>query len=349
MSHIGEYLKHYRSRKGFKAMLKNKLFAGIIQGLAAAEQDIDEQEKKLDECLAQLRDISIRLGAMDGKGCGYHTFKKDFENACINLRNNNSRIERLETDVEALRLKCSRGMPVQNTPAVSPVPAVRESSSEYDCIDYFDFENHFRGSIEGIKRAQMIYLPYFKGKQHVVDIGCGRGEFLSLMQESGIPAQGVDIYSPYVEYCRMKGLSAVCQDGAAYLEACPEVDGIFLGQVVEHMKTGEIIRICELAYDKLPEGGCLVMETPNPTTLAIYTNAFYLDPSHAKPVHPQTLRYLLEKAGFRKVEILFTPASRPSESIPALDIPGAEEFNQAMHKVSELLYGSQDYAVIAVR
>jgi O-antigen chain-terminating methyltransferase len=139
----------------------------------------------------------------------------------------------------------------------------------------------------------------------------------------------------------------------AYLRSLEKVDGIFLGQVAEHLQTEQLTALCSLAYDKLEEGGCLVLETPNPTSLAIYTNAFYLDPSHVRPVHPLTLQYLLQKAGFRNTKLLFTEQSRPPYSIPALEVPGAEEtctaFNEAMQRVSELLYGSQDYAAIAIK
>ena len=98
-------------------------------------------------------------------------------------------------------------------------------------------------------------------------------------------------------------------------------------------------------------GGCIIIETPNPTSLSIYTNAFYIDPSHIKPVHPLTLQYFLEKAGFTDVEIIYTEQSRPPHSIPELKISGgeSEEFNKAMKKVSDMIFGSQDYAAVAIK
>ena len=129
------------------------------------------------------------------------------------------------------------------------------------------------------------------------------------------------------------------------------VDGIFLGQVVEHMTPEQILALCRTAYDKLEDGGCLVIETPNPTSLSIYTNAFYIDPSHVKPVHPLTMQYYLEKAGFSDTTLIFTENSRPAQSIPPLrcDAENLEEFNRAMKAVSNMLYGSQDYAIVAVK
>ena len=108
------------------------------------------------------------------------------------------------------------------------------------------------------------------------------------------------------------------------------------------------LALCRTAFEKLAPGGVLILETPNPRSLAVYTNAFYLDPSHVKPVHPLTMQYLLQKEGFKDVQLLFPEQSRPPQRIPALD--GAPEaFNEAMQTVSDTLYGAQDYAVIAVR
>ena len=81
-----------------------------------------------------------------------------------------------------------------------------------------------------------------------------------------------------------------------------------------------------------------------------YTNEFYMDPSHIKPVHPELLKYLAQKTGFREVEIVYTECSRVPKSIPALELEiegNVEEFNEGMKEVSELLYGSRDYAIIA--
>lgn len=367
MNNIKLFIQNFRAQGGIKGKLKNKLFASVLQGFEAIGTDLENISAETAECSRRIGELSAeneklrneveKLGSdIYGENGVTASLRRDFESACENLRNNNTAIASLSADCELLRLKLSRieksgtvqKAPEQTSAAVAVV-GTSESSSDYDCIDYFDFENHFRGSIESIKKAQEAYLPYFRDKKNVLDIGCGRGEFLSLMQDNGINAVGVDIYEPYVDYCKMKGFRAVCGDGAEYLSQCGEVDGIFLGQVVEHLKIHQIVDICSMAYEKLPEGGCIVIETPNPTSLAIYTNAFYIDPSHVKPVHPMMMKYCLEKAGFKNTEIIYTESSRPPYSIPALEIEGAESFNEAMKQVSSVLYGSQDYAVIAVK
>lgn len=336
MSNISQFLDKLRKQQGLKGTVKRKLFGLIFEGLEAVEKDIGASEKSV---------------------------RDDLENACINLRNNNARIERLTSDDELIKTKLSgmekklRSVPMQpaapsaDQPAASAAPA-DSSGSDYDDIDYFDFENHFRGSIDSVKKSQEFYLKFFSGKKKVVDVGCGRGEFLLLMQENGITAEGVDIYEPYTDYCNMKGLKATCGDGSEFLAKTEGVDGIFVGQVVEHLKPYQIIQLCNTAYERLENGGCIVIETPNPTSLSIYTNAFYIDPSHIKPVHPLTMQYYLEKAGFTNIEIIFTENSRPPFRIPALKCESAEnteEFNAAMKQVSDMIFGSQDYAIVAIK
>lgn len=358
MNNTEQFLNNIKQASGFKAKLRNRLFGSLINGIEAASLDIKNNENKLAQLSAQLESTEQKLDAL----------RNDLETVCVNVRNNNAVIESLRSDTELCKVKLQglqREMSRLSAPRAPEEASVSgeiktssnaqtesAAESDYESIDYFDFENHFRGSIENIKKAQEFYLKYFADKKNVLDIGCGRGEFLLLLKENGISARGVDIYEPYVDYCRMNGLEAVCGDGTQYLAQAGEVDGIFVGQVVEHLDVKSIIRLCNTAYEKLSAGGCIVIETPNPTSLAIYTNAFYIDPSHVKPVHPLTMKYFLEKAGFRDIEIIYTENSKPHTSIPALAASAGdntEEFNLAMKKVSDVLFGSQDYAVIAVK
>jgi O-antigen chain-terminating methyltransferase len=390
MSNLANFIQAFQNQKGLRGALKRRLFGGLLEGMRAVQADSELLHQKLTAAEAEnaalrteLTAVRERLGSAEGHILNMSpqisivqeavspegAIRQNLEQLGCNMRNNNSRLDTLQSNEELMRVKLTglekklRSAPAaasaqatetDTTARVVQAPSVQpETETDYTAIDYFDFENRFRGPIESVKQAQRIYLPYFSGKQYVLDFGCGRGEFLSLMREEGIPAVGVDVYEPYVDYCNMQGLSAVCGDGMAYLRSLEKVDGIFLGQVAEHLQTEQLTALCSLAYDKLEEGGCLVLETPNPTSLAIYTNAFYLDPSHVRPVHPLTLQYLLQKAGFRNTKLLFTEQSRPPYSIPALEVPGAEEtctaFNEAMQRVSELLYGSQDYAAIAIK
>jgi len=229
---------------------------------------------------------------------------------------------------------------------------IKMEGNPYQSIDYFDFEDHFRGSREHIKEVQKEYLKYFVDKKNVVDLGCGRGEFLELLKENNIPAKGVDSYNEFVQYCLLNEMDVIQEDAIEYLRRHKNIDGIFAGQLIEHLTTDEIITLCNLAFEALSDKGVIVLETPNPTSLAIYTHAFYIDPSHTKPVHPLTMQYYLEKAGFSKIEILYTESSKLPMEIPTITGGGIEnllEFNESMKRVSDILFGSQDYAIIAYK
>lgn len=252
-----------------------------------------------------------------------------------------------------LAYKRENNLPVDK-PAARSVQAGNGTLEEdiYTALDYFQFQNHFRGSRSLITERQTEYISYFKNcTEPVLDLGCGRGEFLCLLREAAIPAFGIDLYPEYVVEGELYGLDIRQRDGIAFLQKTDQCfGGIFSAQVIEHISFAQLQALCFAAYEKLTPGGCLILETPNPTCLAIYANSFYIDPTHQKPVHPSLLTYLLREAGFQDIQILYTKMSRTGEGIPKIEGDGIcnlEEFNQAMDRISELLYGSQDYAVIA--
>jgi O-antigen chain-terminating methyltransferase len=146
------------------------------------------------------------------------------------------------------------------------------------------------------------YLPYLPKKGRILDLGCGRGEFLDLLRENGLEGGGVDLNSLMVEACRDKGLP--CEKGDLLEKLASEPDGalagIFSSQVIEHLTPAQLGRLVDLARRKLDPGGVLILETVNPLSVFALVQVFYLDPTHQKPVHPQGLKFLLEDAGFER-------------------------------------------------
>ena len=205
-------------------------------------------------------------------------------------------------------------------------------------FDYARFAERFRGSDEYVKAGQQFYLPYFSGCHNVLDIGCGRGEFLEMMQGAGIAARGIDLSEESVAACRLKGLHAETADLYPYLAALPEgsLDGIFCSQVVEHLPPELLPELIRLCAGRLAPGGVIAIETPNPECLAIFATHFYLDPTHTRPVPHPLLIFYLEEFGVGGVELRrLSPAL---ESMPALNsLP--EDFRSAF-------FGALDYAVI---
>jgi SAM-dependent methyltransferase len=220
-------------------------------------------------------------------------------------------------------------------------------------FDYVGFEERFRGSEEDIKGRLLPYVEYFRSVGNVLDIGCGRGEFLELIREAGLEGKGVDLDLDMVLLCREKGLDVVRADAFSYFESLPDesLHGIFSSQMIEHMDSGQIVHLVKLSHQKLRPYGVLVLETPNPRCLTVFAESFYMDLSHIRLVHPEAARFLLESTGFENVELKFSAPVQPSMRVPPLSASGLpagalEEFNRGVERLNELLYGFQDYAVI---
>jgi 2-polyprenyl-3-methyl-5-hydroxy-6-metoxy-1,4-benzoquinol methylase len=229
------------------------------------------------------------------------------------------------------RAQISGGQPVgPPQTAAQPVPPL--------AFDYGKFAEKFRGPEEYVKSGQRIYLPDFSGRRNVLDIGCGRGEFLEAMRDAGVPARGIDLGEESVALCRAKGLDAEVADLFVYLNDLPEtsLDGIFCSQVVEHLAPERLPEMIRLCASRLSRGGVIAIETPNPECLAIFATHFYLDPTHTRPVPPALLAFYLDEFGVGRIE---TRKLAPAvESMPSLaELPAA---------FRESFFGALDYAII---
>lgn len=217
-------------------------------------------------------------------------------------------------------------------------------------IDYFSFENENRGDENDIARRQEIYLDVFKDCDNVLDIGCGRGEFVTLLTKNGISAKGIDVSKEFVQYCQEKGLQVEQADMFEYLKKAEDhsLGGIFCSQVIEHIMPDQILQLLNLANQKLKDNAPIILETINPQNVVAVSNWFYMDPTHIRPVHPKTLEFMLESCGFKMKETRFLHTCKEDE-IPPLNLEGSEEFDRKLERVNEVLFGPQDYACIAYR
>lgn len=218
-------------------------------------------------------------------------------------------------------------------------------------FDYFAFEDLYRGEEADIRSRQQDYLEYFRGRENVVDIGCGRGEFLELLRDNNISARGVELGLDQYLLCREKGLDVVQQDLFAYLESVPDesLGGLFSAQVIEHLTASDQLRYVALAYQKTKPGSPVIFETINVQCVYAVVRNFFLDPTHVRPVHPETLKFAMETIQFKNVELRFSgPVS--DKQIPPLqlngDTPQLAAFNRSMQELNDLIYGYQDYAAI---
>jgi O-antigen chain-terminating methyltransferase len=266
-----------------------------------------------------------------------------------------ARLEKTWNDIERMRLEYERTIYTelrlirQRMAVPEPLPDGRGSvtvtepgpegtPSGSGVFDYFRFAERFRGSEEYVKAGQQIYLTDFTGRRNVLDIGCGRGEFLGMMRAADIPARGIDLSQESVALCQHKGLQAERADLFAYLTEQPEgsFDGIFCAQVVEHLPPERLTEMIRLAASRLARDGVIAIETPDPECLAIFATHFYLDPTHTRPVPHPLLIFYLEEFGVGNIEV--RKLSPAVESMPSIgSLPG--EFREAF-------FGGLDYAVI---
>lgn len=219
--------------------------------------------------------------------------------------------------------------------------------SESRYYNYKAFEDTFRGSEDELVERQRHYLKYFEGKKNVVDIGCGRGEFLSLVKENGIEAVGVDLIESNIEECYDKGLDVIYGDGVNYLKGIEDksLGGIFSAQVIEHMSTDKLIEFIKLSYEKLEDGACLVMETLNPKCLMIYAESLYLDPTHTTPVHPETVSFFAKQSGFSDIHTEYFSPTDKKYHLPFFE--NKPEADTSISTLNDLIFGNREYAVIA--
>jgi SAM-dependent methyltransferase len=249
-----------------------------------------------------------------------------------------------------------------SSPSLPPAPR-STAAPELNAHKYVGFEDRFRGSEEEIRARLTAYVPYFAGTADVLDVGCGRGEFLDLMRANGIPARGLDINGAMVEVCRARGLDAVQGDALSHLTNLEDatLGGLIAVQVVEHLDPDYLVRMLQTAFHKLRPGSAIVLETINPTCWVAFFESYIRDPTHVRPVHPETLQYLLLASGFNRVEIVYrSPVADKLQAASALAAPAQDEaaralndliaaFNRNVERLNARMFSYLDYATIGRR
>ena len=253
------------------------------------------------------------------------------------------RVDALAEEVSALR-----GAGAAAPPVAPPPPAADTA--------YVAFENAFRGPREEIRDRLRDYLPLFSGLAPVLDLGCGRGEFLELLREAKVEARGVEGNAAAAAACRGAGLDVEHGDLLGFLRGLPggSVGGVFAAQVAEHLPPNVLQAMLAESHRVLRSGGRLVLETVNPASAAGFFDVYIRDLTHERPLHPDTLRVLAAAAGFTDVRVeLRSPVDAASRlrPIPADGLPGAaaDALNENVARLNEVLFAPREYALIATR
>jgi O-antigen chain-terminating methyltransferase len=207
---------------------------------------------------------------------------------------------------------------------------------------YASFENQFRGSPEQIKEGLKIYLPLLKDAgitSDILDLGCGRGEWLELLREEGLRARGVESNRAMIDNRRGQNLEIVQADAVAYLRGLPEnsLRVVTAFHFVEHIGLEDLIDLLDQINRVLKPGGLLIVETPNPKNLVVGACNFYSDPTHHRPLFPETLEFILNHRGFVRTQLQYL---HPVEGSPFQDR------SDAAQALNSWLFSSRDFATI---
>lgn len=223
-------------------------------------------------------------------------------------------------------------------------------NEQHQMIDllYATLEDHFRGTRDDIRNRQRRFvervreLPFDLQDHPVLDLGCGRGEWLEVLGEADLPALGVDASRAMVDRCLEFGLQVEHSEILDFLRSQRSESYGFVScfHVIEHLEHELVLAVLDESFRALRRGGALLLETPNPNNLLVGSRNFYLDPTHRNPIPPQLLRFLVEARGFCRIEVI--PLHPYDESFLLRGSELADRFN-------ELFYGPQDYAVLGYK
>jgi len=229
-------------------------------------------------------------------------------------------------------------------------PDWREEEDHVLDAVYASFENRFRGEPQEIKKRLEVYLPMIREASAgtpsapVLDLGCGRGDWLALLQEVGLTGTGVDLNRVNVGDCRDRGLDVIESDAVDYLRSLADgsIGAITGMHIIEHLPFGRLVMLIDESYRVLRTGGVLIFETPNPENMLVGSCNFWFDPTHQHPLPPATMNYFIEARGFSPVEIV-RMHPYPENELLTEGAPGV------IDRINQAFYSAQDYAVIATK
>jgi SAM-dependent methyltransferase len=217
---------------------------------------------------------------------------------------------------------------------------------------YMVFEDHFRGSREDILGRLEAYLPLVKeclsGVEKdglVLDIGCGRGEWLELLSSQGVKALGIDNNAGFLVQCEQLDLEGVESDALQYLTSLPDASVSILSgfHIIEHLQFDVLMLLVDEVHRVLQPGGMVIFETPNPKNLIVGACNFYADPTHVRQIFPDLIEFVLQSRGYVGVELKYLNPHPPAQQL------NSEEAPLLAAQLNGMLSCARDFAVIGYK
>ncbi len=268
----------------------------------------------------------------------------------LSLKATNKKVSELVTNSNAkFKTLNAQISLIRNTLELGPEPEAELKPDLEPDLDpiYAAFEDQFRGSRSEIMKRQAVYLPYIEkviketGEGEIIDLGCGRGEWLELLKDRGYTAKGVDLNRDMTSRSQTASLKFIFSDVIEYLQqtASDSVPAITGFHIIEHLTFEKMVALINESYRVLKPGGLMILETPNPENLVVGACNFYLDPTHKRPIPPNLLNFLAKAGAFTKIETLrLHPDEHLSQQLNSTTTDKA---------LTSFFAKEQDYAIIA--
>jgi O-antigen chain-terminating methyltransferase len=352
--HVNEAVAHLsgEQRKHFESLQKQ---LNDLKGTVRLQMNaiIREQEKLVESqnALRQTQsDFSARIDetsheqaeAQERHGAELQALKAQLEKQIDDLI---ERVQKSRMDIAQQETRLSRLLDGTAQPPAASAVSSQQQREEDHLLDslYYSLEDALRGTPEQIKEEVKVYLPVLEKagvNSDILDVGCGRGEWLQVLREAGIQARGIDTNRILVQQCKDVSLDVEEREALSYLRSLPDasLNVVTAFHFAEHLPLETLVQFLDEAGRVLKPGGLIILETPNPENLLVGSCNFYLDPTHKNPIPVPTMKLLLEARGFRCEDVL---------KLHAVESTKIEVKDQLTSHLNHFLYGPMNYAVVA--